>query len=184
MRTTGSVSISSWNSVSTGWSTTCSPLASTRSWWPSSHDSKSSWSSGSQPARRRTSTAWGRVVMENTYQRQPSGNVLLPSHGSSQGSPPPAQRWAVGRTRRISRAAAADGTWQSAPSGVIFADQMVSRPASRQTSSARGAPARSTVWTVVQVWSAVRPRVWCMALASAVRPSDMSRSWDSMSPSV
>src|ERR1700676_2327322 len=82
MRTTGSVSISSWNSVSTGWRTTCSPLASTRSRWPSSHDSRSSWPSGSQPARRRTSTAWERVVIKNTYRRQLSGNVLLPSQGS------------------------------------------------------------------------------------------------------
>ena len=51
LRTTGSVSTSSWNSLSTGWSGTCSPLASTRSRWPSSHDSRSSWSSGSQPAQ-------------------------------------------------------------------------------------------------------------------------------------
>lgn len=42
IRTTGSVSINSRNSVSTGWSTTSSPLACARSRWPASQDSNSS----------------------------------------------------------------------------------------------------------------------------------------------
>src|SRR5436305_1249684 len=47
--------------MSTGWSTICSPRVSTRSRWPASQDSRSSCS-GSHPARRFTSTGWGRVV--------------------------------------------------------------------------------------------------------------------------